>query len=208
MSNGFPLGLGSPFGSSRPKDGWPPGEPGQLAPFAPARLLAFVTTTGRSAPGLRIATRPLRVSATRGSRSRRPQVGRYRRSGSHVPRLSPSPVHATSAPDTIGTVCRLPPDFVPGQRPFPGFGAVCTLSTRLRLVHFRSSPWFSPDRLLAGPFPQRSPPRLLTGAACGGLEPPAAGRLQRVCLHLRRSFAPSVSFYSIPPCARGARSPA
>src|SRR4029077_7480958 len=40
------------------------------------------------------------------------------------------------------------------------------------------------------PFPQRSPPRLLTIAACGGLEPAPDGRLRRTYLHLLHSVAP------------------
>src|SRR5882724_4802059 len=40
-----------------------------------------------------------------------------------------------------------------------------------------------PDPLTAGPFPQRSPPRLLTGAACGGLGSPPARRTRRTFLH-------------------------
>ena len=40
------------------------------------------------------------------------------------------------------------------------------------------------------PFPQRSPPRLLTVAACGGLEPSPDGRLRRTYLHLLHSIAP------------------
>ena len=39
------------------------------------------------------------------------------------------------------------------------------------------------DPLTAGLFPQRSPPRLLTGAACGGLGSPPARRTRRTCLH-------------------------
>src|SRR6185437_6873258 len=35
----------------------------------------------------------------------------------------------------------------------------------------------------SGPFPQRSPPRLLTGAACGGLGSPPARRTRRTYLH-------------------------
>ena len=40
------------------------------------------------------------------------------------------------------------------------------------------------------PFPQRSPPRLLTDAACGGLKPAPDGRLRRTYLHLSHSSAP------------------
>src|SRR2546421_10352649 len=40
------------------------------------------------------------------------------------------------------------------------------------------------------PFPQRSPPRLLTVAACGGLKPAPDGRLRGTFPHLLRSSAP------------------
>jgi hypothetical protein len=51
------------------------------------------------------------------------------------------------------------------------------------VVHARSSSRRTPDPLIAGLFPQRSPPRLLTGAACGGLGSPPARRTRRTCLH-------------------------
>jgi hypothetical protein len=51
------------------------------------------------------------------------------------------------------------------------------------VVHTRSSSRHPPDPLTAGLFPQRSPPRLLTGAACGGLGSPPARRTQRANLH-------------------------
>src|SRR5208337_2089569 len=40
------------------------------------------------------------------------------------------------------------------------------------------------------PFPQRSPPRLSTVAACGGLKPSPDGRLRGACPHLLCSSAP------------------
>src|SRR6266542_5007908 len=55
---------------------------------------------------------------------------------------------------------------------------------------------------MCAPCPQRSPPRLLTDAACGGLEPPPAGRLRRANLHLWRNQHPlGRSSTSIPPSA-------
>jgi hypothetical protein len=55
------------------------------------------------------------------------------------------------------------------------------------VVHTRSSSRRSPDPLPGGPFPQRSPPRRLTGAACGGLGSPPARRTRRADLHHRHS---------------------
>ena len=51
------------------------------------------------------------------------------------------------------------------------------------VVHARSSSRHPPDPLTAGLFPQRSPPRLLTGAACGALGSPPARRTRRTYLH-------------------------
>jgi hypothetical protein len=48
-------------------------------------------------------------------------------------------------------------------------------------------------RDLAPPFPQRSPPSLLTTAACGGLRSTPDCRPRRVLLHLSYSYAPSYS---------------
>src|SRR5215218_9796704 len=47
------------------------------------------------------------------------------------------------------------------------------------MVRSRSPSRSSPDGLTVRRFPQRSPPRLLTDAACGGLQPPPAERLRR-----------------------------
>jgi hypothetical protein len=48
-------------------------------------------------------------------------------------------------------------------------------------------------------FPQRSPPRLFTDAACGGLKPPPAGRLRRTYLHLLHIIAAGFFIYSMNP---------
>src|SRR5262249_12751764 len=56
----------------------------------------------------------------------------------------------------------------------PGFDAIVPPIDASAVVHTRSSSRRPPDPLTAGLFPQRSPPRLLTGAACGGLGSPPA----------------------------------
>ena len=89
----------------------------------------------------------------------------------------------------------------------------------LQNFHFQSGGWMTDDSasrydtqvevFLNGthltrsfpPFPQRSPPRLLTVAACGGLEPSPDGRLRRTYLHLLHSIAPPLRRY-----VRGTRS--
>ena len=86
------------------------------------------------------------------------------------------------------------PRLLPRQRLLLGSDVIATLSTRHQ--------WFTRVRLPGPyltpswtPFPQRSPLRLLTGAACGGLEPPPARRLRRTFLHLLGSIASS-DFYA------------
>ena len=71
-----------------------------------------------------------------------------------------------------------------------------TLSTRHQwFTHVRlPGPYLTHSR---APFPQRSPPRLLTDAACGGLKPPPAGRLRRAHLHLWCSQLPSGPIFYI-----------
>jgi transposase-like protein len=73
--------------------------------------------------------------------------------------------------------------FVPGILHFPGFDAIVPPIDASAVVHTRSSSRRTPDPLTAGLFPQRSPPRLLTGAACGGLGSPPARRTRRTYLH-------------------------
>src|SRR5215469_8470366 len=63
---------------------------------------------------------------------------------------------------------------VPGILRSPGFDAIVPPIDASAVVHTRSSSRRPPDPLTAGLFPQRSPPRLLTGAACGGLGSPPA----------------------------------
>src|SRR6266852_5054015 len=46
-----------------------------------------------------------------------------------------------------------------------------------------------PDGIMSRPFPQRSPPWLLTTAACGGLRSAPDCRTRRVLLHLSYSCA-------------------
>ena len=73
--------------------------------------------------------------------------------------------------------------FVPGALYSPGFDAIVPPIDASAVVHTRSSSRRTPDPLIAGLFPQRSPPRLLTGAACGGLGSPPARRTRRTYLH-------------------------
>ncbi len=70
-----------------------------------------------------------------------------------------------------------------------GFDATVRTLDASAVIHTCSSSRRSPDPLVAGLLPQRSPPRLLTGAACGGLGSPPARRTRRTYLHRWHSTA-------------------
>ncbi len=59
------------------------------------------------------------------------------------------------------------------------------------VVRLRSSSRRSPDAVTPRLFPQRSPPRLLTAAAWGGLKPAPASRLRGAFPHLSCSYGTS-----------------
>ena len=114
--------------------------------------------------------------------------------GSPVPCQRLRRAHATSTPGTARTATRLPP----GPRRAPAAPASRGFSaTPVSMPSFAVSmrhQWFTHVRLLrrtpdrsTRPFPQRSPPRLLTAAACGGLGPPPDRRSRRAGLHHRHS---------------------
>ena len=96
---------------------------------------------------------------------------------SHVPHTSPDQIHATFMPNATQAVSR-----------FPLGLSWCTDSHQFwrRLYIFDTSSDGSLSLVslihnwtrLAGPFPQRSPPRLLTDAAWGVLESAPASRLR------------------------------
>ena len=73
--------------------------------------------------------------------------------------------------------------FVPDPPTRSGFDAVVFSFDASAVVHTRSSSRRTPAPLSAGLLPQRSPPRLLTDAACGGLGSPPARRTRRALLH-------------------------
>jgi hypothetical protein len=109
--------------------------------------------------------------------------------GSHVPYESPGQARAAYMPDAVRAVGRLPPDL--SRDP-----ALAPVSTPLRFLTTRHQR-FALARL-PDPHLTRSSPRLfrsahherhLTDAACGGLEPPPAGRPRRTYLHLPYSTA-------------------
>src|SRR4029450_12951642 len=73
--------------------------------------------------------------------------------------------------------------FVPHHPTRSGFDAIVLCFDASAVVHTRSPSRRPPAPLPAGLLPQRSPPRLLTDAACGGLGSPPARRTRRAVLH-------------------------
>ena len=169
------------------------------APSLQPHYRTLTATTGRPAPVPRLGTLPLAVSAARGPPSRG-QTGTL--TPLPWPPLSGRQVllfHASARDELTPPLHRAPPGqhagrppaegtpawraFVPGIRRSPGFDAIVPPIDASAVVHARSSSRRTPDPLTAGLFPQRSPPRLLTGAACGGLSSPPARRTRRTYLH-------------------------
>ena len=168
------------------------------APSLQPHYKTFPATTGRPAPVPRLGTLPLAVSAACGPPSRG-QQGNL----AHLPWPTVSGrqvllFHASARDELTPPLHRAPPGqhagrplaegtparaFVPGTLRLPGFDAIVPPIDASAVVHTRSSSRRTPDPLTAGLFPQRSPPRLLTGAACGGLGSPPARRTRRTYLH-------------------------
>src|SRR5215469_7763095 len=168
------------------------------APSLQPHYRTFTATTSRPAPVPRLGTLPLAVSAACGPPSR----GQGRVTPVTWPSLPGRQVllfHASACDELTPPLHRAPPGqhagrplaegtppwraFVPGVLRSPGFDAIVPPIDASAVVHTRSSSHHSPDPLTAGLFPQRSPPRLLTGAACGGLGSPPARRTRRTYLH-------------------------
>ena len=117
--------------------------------------------------------------------------------GSHVPCKSPGQARAAYMPDAIWAVSRLPPDLSRD----PGLAPVSTPPKFLTTHHQRFASARLPDPHLtrSSPrlFPQRSPRTALNRPACGGLEPPPAGRPRRTYLHLLHSTTASESYSTL-----------
>ena len=121
------------------------------------------------------------VSLPRTTAGRYCATGRPRARDDRFPRSAPEPgpssrhLHAGHRLANRQAPSRL----IPGRHTKPGFDVIDSVSTRHQ--------WIACARLL-GPYltrsqarllPQRSAPRLLTDAPCGGLRPPPAGRPRR-----------------------------
>jgi hypothetical protein len=135
---------------------------------------------------------PHRYSAPRGSAAwgspfhARPQaitapLARPRTRDDRFPRSTPKPGPSSRhlhAGRHLGSK-QVSPRPIPGQDSKPGFAVVSGVFDTSSVVRLRSPPWPTPDALHGAPFPQRSAPRLLTDAPCGGLRPSPAGRPRR-----------------------------
>jgi hypothetical protein len=108
-------------------------------------------------------------------------TGRPRAHGDRFPRSTPEP-RPSSRRLHAGhhlTNQQAPVRLNPGATALPRFRCHLSRFDTSSAVHSRSPSWPTPDALKGAPFPQRSAPRLLTDAPCGGLQPPPAGRLRR-----------------------------
>ena len=162
------------------------------APSLRPHYRALTATTGRSAPVPRIGTLALAVSAACGSPSRgqKPWPSLSGRQvllfhASACDELTP-PIHrAPPGPHTANSPTEGPPQraFVPRPPTDPSFDAI-VISFRCVSSGSHMFVFSSHTRpATARRHPQRSPPRLLTDAACGGLESPPARRPRRTYPH-------------------------
>ena len=158
------------------------GVPVEVAPSLQPRYRTFLTTTSHSAPVRRIGTQSLTVLPLASLPCHRHD--RFPRStqepGSRSRRL-----HAGRRPSSR----QVPLGLVPESYTNSGFDVTRICFDTSTAVHLRSTPRPSPDRVSPCLFPTRSPPRLLSAAAVGGLKPPPARRLRGTFPHLLRSMA-------------------
>src|SRR5262245_11635916 len=113
----------------------------------------------------------------------------HRRPGSHVPYKSQIELRAAYMPDAAWAVSVHPPSSSRKMGQPPVLASSNRISTLLqRFACARLSQ--SACRNLVPTFPQRSPPSLLTTAACGGLRSAPDCRPRRTSLHLSYSCAP------------------
>jgi hypothetical protein len=82
-------------------------------------------------------------------------------------------------PDTTWPISRTPARLIPGWAGRPVSMSSNADFDTSSMDRSRSPSWPTPDALRARLAPRRSPPRLLTAAARGGLRPPPAGRPRR-----------------------------
>jgi hypothetical protein len=113
----------------------------------------------------------------------------HRRSGSHVPYESLIELRAAYTPDAARSVSGHPPNSSREMGQPPVLTSPIPISTLLqRFACARLSQSCLPGSS-SWLFPQRSPPWLLTAAACGGLGSAPDRRTRRALLHLSYSCA-------------------
>ena len=88
---------------------------------------------------------------------------------------------------------RASPKLIPEVGSPPGFAIAYSLFDTSSAVRLRSPLSTVPAGIIVPAFPQRSPPLLLTTAACGGLRSAPDRRPRRALLHLPYSYAPPYS---------------
>src|SRR5262247_1862786 len=112
----------------------------------------------------------------------------HRRPGSHVPYKSQIELRAVYMPDAAWAVSGHPPSLSRRKGHPPVLTSPNPLSTLpRRFACARLSQSCLPES--CSDFPQRSPPWLLTTAACGGLRSTPDCRPRRAFLHLSYSYA-------------------
>ena len=121
--------------------------PSHQRPFGPVPLQNLQPYYERFCP-----CAPLRYSGSRGVLHLSFSL-RIGTTGSHVPCQSLVHVHAAFTPDTGQALNRLVSTFIPGYLTDPGFDVIYWNFDASSAVHFRSSPWISPDAVIATPFP-------------------------------------------------------
>jgi hypothetical protein len=170
-----------------PVTGWPPAKAGYRCPFGPAPLQGFQPYSGQLRPcALHRQLDPRRVC----------RLGRFPwHQDDRFPRSVQKPVPESRR---LRAGCRL--GRPSGLRPNlsrddhrPRFRHRRCLFDRSSTVCFRSSLRDTPQRDQVPPFLQRSPPPLLTAAACSGLHPAPDRRMRGASPHLLHSSIPPSS---------------
>src|ERR1019366_4002857 len=149
------------------------------APSLQPHYRAFITTTGQSAPVPRIGTLPHAAVATGVLPLDDQGVTITHFNWPFVSRRQVLLFHTSACNELTPPLHRAPPGqhtgsslaeggaashaFVPGSGCSPGFGAITKYSDASAVVQPCSSSRCIPDPLVAGLFPSRFPPRLLTG---------------------------------------------
>jgi hypothetical protein len=162
------------------------------APSLQPHYRAFDTTTDSSAPVLRISASIL-AGASRLDlllAALHATLAAIATTGSHVPSKSLFWVHATFQPDAAEAGLQGSASAYPGTTTNPGSDIIDTISAFHRRFAFARLPRPHHSRIIVLPILQRSPPALLTPAACSGLHPAPDRRMRGALPHLLLSSTP------------------